>query len=312
MRRLAFIGAALVALTGCASQTPQVDRLLTDDNTETRSERRAHQIENVPFINQSAGHCGPATLAMVMKSYGRMTSVDELAGQVYTPGANGTFQTDMISASRRNGMLAIPIEGFTSLLGEVSAGHPVIVFENLMLSWLPQWHYAVVFGFDLDRETVRMHSGSEESKSWDIRKLERSWELADYWALVVLPPDQLAATAGELSHAKAAAGLEQAGRRAEALIAYKTMLLKWPESLTALIGLANKAYEDGKFQDAVGLLTTATIHHPGSAAAWHNRALAESAAKRSKSANHSAERALELVSPELRPQYEKSMSEIAK
>jgi hypothetical protein len=308
MRSFLLLGATLVALSGCASQTRQVDQLLSGP----RSDPRAHQISNVPFVNQSAGHCGPATLAMVMGHYGRMVSVDELAKQVYTPGMNGTFQADMISASRRNGMMAIPIEGFTALLAEVAADYPVIIFENLLLGWYPQWHYAVVFGFDLDRETVAMHSGPEAFKSWDIRKLERSWELGDYWGLVVLPPDKLSVSADELAHAKAAAGLEQADHRPEALTAYRTMLTKWPLSLTALIGLSNKSFEDGKFKEAVALLTTATVHHPANAAAWHNRAIAESAAKLAKPARASAERAMQLVSNELQSQYQTSLAEILK
>ncbi|CAN5670623.1 hypothetical protein BH10BDE1_BH10BDE1_16320 [soil metagenome] len=308
MFRFLALGAAVVALSGCASQTRQVDRLLSAPRTEPRS----RTIEKVPFINQSAGHCGPATLAMVMQSYGHSVSVDDLASQVYTPGLNGTFQTDMISASRRKGMMAIPIEGFTALLAEVSAGHPVIVFENLALSWLPQWHYAVVYGFDLDHETVQMHSGPEAAKVWDIRKLERSWELADYWGLVVLPPDKLSASADELSHAKAAAGLDQANHLNEAQIAYRAMLTRWPESLTALIGVSNKAFEAGNYAQAVTYLTTATVHHPRVAAAWHNRALAEMAAGMKKPARASANRALDLVASELRSQYESSLAEILK
>lgn len=308
MRRFLLLCATLVALAGCASQTQQVDHLLSASPSGPRS----HQIAHVPFILQSSGLCGPAALSMVMGTYERNISVDEIAKQVYTPGMKGTFQSDMISASRRNGMLAIPIEGFSALLAEIAADHPVIVFENLLLSWLPQWHYAVVFGFDLDRETIQLHSGPEKSKIWDIRKLERSWKLADYWGLVVLPPNLLSASADEFSHAKAAAGLEQAGHRTEALVAYKTMLSKWPQSLTALIGLSGQAFEDGKFKKAVALLTIATVHHPTYASAWHNRALAESAAKMTTSARSSARRALDLVSAELRPQYERSLAEIAK
>lgn len=297
---------ALFALMGCASATPQADVRLT----ARRDEPRSFKIDNVPYIQQAAGHCGPATLAMVMQSYDRTVTIDALVEQVYTPSTTGTFQADMIGATRRNAMLAIPIEGLSALLSEVAAGHPVIVFENLALSWLPKWHYAVVFGYDLDRETVLMHSGPEANKIWDIRKFERSWKLGDYWGLVVIPPDRLSASADELSHAKAAAGLEQAGHTASAYVSYRTMLKKWPTSLTALIGLSNKFFEDGRFRDSVQLLTKATIYHPSVASAWHNRSHAEAAARLEKPAKASAARALQLVDPDLRSQYEESLADI--
>ncbi|MBC7457226.1 MAG: PA2778 family cysteine peptidase, partial [Bdellovibrionaceae bacterium] len=189
------------------------------------------RISNVPFINQQVGQCGPATLTMALNYLGNGISVDEVAQQVYTPGMKGSLQTDMVTAVRRQGLLAIPIDSLDSLLREVSKGNPVIVFENLALSWFPQWHYALVFGYDLSKETVTMHSGSEKNKEWDIRKFERSWKLGDYWGLVILPADQLSATASELVHANAAVGLEQVGKKEQALTAYKTMLSRWSTSL---------------------------------------------------------------------------------
>ncbi len=165
---------------------------------------------------------------MVMNWNGRNISVDDLAAQVYMPGMKGSLQADMVSASRRNSMMAIQIEGLSSLLREVSAGHPVIVFENLALTWAPQYHYAVVYGYDLDQETVLMHSGPTAGKKWDMRKFERSWMLGDYWGLVVLPPGELAASGTELAHVTAAAGLEQLSKTAEAEKSYLAILKRWP------------------------------------------------------------------------------------
>lgn len=261
----------MALLIGCASSTEQSDRLLVS------REDRAVQIEGVPFIEQSAGHCGPATLAMVFSWAGRPVPVDELATKVFTPGMQGTFQNDMIGAARRHGLVAVPIRDLVSLMAELDAGHPVIVFENLALSWLPQWHYAVVYGYDLAREEVIMHSGPEEAKRWDIRKFERSWKLGDYWGLVVLPPDQLSASASELDHVVASAALEEANHLADARRAYESILKRWPKSLGARIGLGNIAYKDGELQSAVMHLRQATIDHPDSDSARHNRAVAEAA-----------------------------------
>lgn len=294
---------AFVFLAGCASATKQTDTLLSEVNTLPAKV----EIPNVPFINQEVGHCGPATLAMAMNWSGKNITVDELAPQVYTPGAKGSFQTDMISASRRNGMFAVTVTGLKPLLEEIAAGNPVIVFENLSVRWLPQWHYALVFGFDLNQQTVLMHSGPEQNKNWDMRKFERSWELGDYWGLVVLPPGKIAATAPELAQTNAASMLEQLGKIQEAELSYQAILKRWPESLGAQVGLANIAFSRGESAKAAKILEKATLAHPQSAAVWHNLAIAQGASRQVKLAKISASKALNLATPEQKPQFKQSL-----
>jgi tetratricopeptide (TPR) repeat protein len=212
-----------------------------------------------------------------MQWAGQPVTVDELAREAYTPGMKGTLQQDLIGASRRHGMMAVPIEGLDALLREIAAGHPVIVFENLAFSWYTQWHYALVFGYDLARREVLMHSGPEANKHWDMAKFERSWEYSDHWGLVVLPPGELASTANELAHLNAAAGLEQAGQSEAAEKSYLGIVKKWPQSLGALIGLGNVTYQRGDARAAVRYLRLATRYHPDSLAASHNLAVAEGA-----------------------------------
>jgi tetratricopeptide (TPR) repeat protein len=267
----------ILVFSGCVSTTQQTDSLL---NLALKEDQKPVRIEGVPFIDQAAGQCGPATLTMALNFQGKKVQVEELSSQVYTPGMKGTLQTDMITATRRQGLIAIPINDLESLFKEVRAGHPVIVFENLALSWWPQWHYAIVFGYDLSRETVLMHSGPEKNKEWDIRKFERSWKLGDYWGLVVLTPEELSASANELTHANAAVGLEQMGRKEEALIAYKMMLNRWPTSLTALIGLGNLAFEQKNYAESIRYLKRAAKEHPTSVPARHNLLVAQSAARK--------------------------------
>lgn len=303
MKTLVAILSFAILGTGCASSTKQVDSLLARSHEYPPTK----EIADVPFIKQEAGLCGPATLAMAFTWAGRKSTADEVAPLVYTPGAKGTFQTDMITAARREGFTAIPISGFDALLTEIDAGHPVIVFENLAVSWLPQWHYAIVYGYDLKQEIVVLHSGPHRAKHWDIRKFERSWKLGDYWGLVVLPSDQLAASAGELEHALAAAALEQIGRHEEATNAYQAILNKWPTSLSGLIGMGNWAFSAGNYVDAVGYLQIATKAHPSSSAAWHNLALAETEARMSISAQESARRAVETAPQESRNRYQESL-----
>ena len=286
---------------GCASNTRQIDQLLSQIPNDLAMQA---QVSDVPFINQNMGHCGPATLAMVLQWNGMTISADQLAPQIFTPNMQGSFQTDMVSAARRNSMMAVQIEGLQSLLEEIQAGHPVIVFENLGINWLPQYHYAVVHGYDLNRKVLVMHSGPKANEKIDLREFERSWRLGDYWGLVVLPPGKLSISGSEVSHIQAAAGLEQILKIDEAFLSYRAIQNRWPKSLGALIGLGNVTYLLKKYSKSAQILRSATASHPQSAIAWHNLALAEYAANRRKQAKLSAKRALELAMPQDKTYYE--------
>lgn len=267
--------AALLALTGCATTAPQATEILKAPGTTARSA----QVENVPFIEQSAGHCGPASLAMVMNWAGHQTSVDELAPKVMTSSKEGSLQEDMISATRREGLMGIRVADFRPLLSELNAKHPVIVFKNLGLSWYPRWHYAVVTGYDLERAELTMHSGPERNERVGMKIFERSWKHSDYWALVVLPAGQISLAAGELENVRAAAGLELASHLDRAETAYRAIIKNWPDSLGARIGLANVAYAKKDFRSAINTLEEASRLHPDSEIVRRNLETAKRASK---------------------------------
>ncbi len=262
--------------SGCASRAIQTEALLKAPPDIAEQ----HTIASVPFIKQTDNYCGPATLAMAMQFVGTSASLEELGREIYTPKMKGTLQQDLIGAARRRGLMAVPIENLDSLLEEVSAGHPVIVLENLAFSWYPQWHYALVFGYDLPNEMLMMHSGSENSKKWAMDRMERSWMYSGYWGLVILPPGELAISANELTHVNAANGLEKVGQLEAAEKSYLSILKKWPESLPALIGLGNIFYNKKNFRESVRYLKLATQYHPTSKAAVHNLAVAQSELKK--------------------------------
>ncbi len=270
-----FFCFALLALAGCATTAPQTKALLMSPPNIAETT----EIKNVPFIEQEAGQCGPATLTMAMQWAGRNLTVDQIVPKVMTPEKKGSLQEDMISASRREGMMAIHITGMDALLREIAAGHPVIIFENLGLSWYPRWHYAIIFGYDLKKEELIMHSGRDAFDRIDMRIFERSWKLSDYWALVVLNPNEISYVANEIENMRAAAGLEQVGKTEEAQKAYQKILERWPTSLSALIGLSNLAYVKKDFKSAVQYLSTAKTFHPESSVVAHNLKIAKSAYK---------------------------------
>lgn len=208
-------------LSGCASSTKQTDDLYT-----SRWQTSSSAQNNAPFINQEAGHCGPATLTMAILSTGKPANLQEITDQIYNPNAKGSLQTDMITSARRQGMLAIQLNGLQALLLELEAGHNVVIFENLGIKWMPQWHYALVTGYDLTLKQLTMHTGPNQNQKIDIGEFELAWKQADYWGLVILKPGELSASGDELAHLQAAAALEQINKLQEARLAYLGVLKK--------------------------------------------------------------------------------------
>jgi ABC-type bacteriocin/lantibiotic exporter with double-glycine peptidase domain len=134
-----------------------------------------HELSAVPFFPQEAYQCGPASLAMALAWSGLEIDPVELAPQVYTPSLKGSLQPAMITAARRHGRVAYPVSGANALLKEIAAGHPVIVLQNLGLSWVPAWHYAVVIGYDLDKAMIVLHSGITNRKATALNTFENTW-----------------------------------------------------------------------------------------------------------------------------------------
>lgn len=262
----------LTWLTGCASNTIQTDQFFSSSNGLKPVVTNA-----APFINQEAGHCGPATLAMAIGATGKTYDLKQITDQVYSPNAKGSLQEAMIASARRQGFVAIQITGLTNLLKELESGYPVIVFENLGINWAPQWHYALITGYDLERRTLTLHSGPNPNDIIEISGFELSWKLANYWGLVILRPDELSTSADEVTHLRAAAALEKIGKYKEAKMAYLTILKRWPKSLIARIGLGNIYYNLKQYQMAVRYLQTATELYPKSKEAKTNLQIASQA-----------------------------------
>ena len=91
---------------------------------------------------------------MVLSWSGLQIGPDELTPQVYTPSLKRSLQPPIVAATRRRGRVAYPVSGANELLQEIAAGHPAIVLQNLGLSWIPVWHYAVVIGYDIDADLI--------------------------------------------------------------------------------------------------------------------------------------------------------------
>lgn len=268
-----------------------------------------HELSAVPFFPQEAYQCGPASLAMALAWSGLEIDPDELAPQVYTPSLKGSLQPAMITAARRHGRVAYPVSGANALLKEIAAGHPVIVLQNLGLSWVPAWHYAVVIGYDLDKAVIVLHSGITNRKTTALNTFENTWARSKHWGLVVLPPGRLPATAEESSYVKAVAGLERARQWPGAVEGYKTALRRWPQSFSAHIGLSNSYYAQGDLKSARKVLQKTTILFPEEGVAFNNLAHVLWKQGKKQEAIKAARHAVRLGGPHVE-KYQKTLDEI--
>jgi tetratricopeptide (TPR) repeat protein len=255
-------------LTACA--TPQVTQL----RTGPRNPQVAQQAElrNVPFFAQKEYECGPAALAMVMAAAGIAVTPEDLVSQVYLPARKGSLQVEMLAATRTRGLLAYPLRpALKDLLQEVAAGHPVLVFQNVSLPIYPVWHYAVVIAYDLERNTITLHSGETERLEMSLFTFERTWGRGNYWAMLALPPEQLPATADATVFARSAAALETSHPEA-ARVAYNTALTRWPQQATLWFGLGNSAYALKDWVGSQAAYRQTVVVQPDFADAWNNLA----------------------------------------
>ncbi|MEZ7198678.1 PA2778 family cysteine peptidase [Pseudodesulfovibrio karagichevae] len=268
------------------------------------------RVHDVPFYAQEEYQCGPAALAMAMTWSGLRVAPDDLTAEVYTPASHGSIQPDMITAARRHGRMAYVIHGADRLSAEIGAGNPVIVLQNLGLSWYPVWHYAVVTGLDRDTGEVLLNSGPTRSKRTPWRVFENTWG-PDFWGLLVLPPSRLPATAQEKEWLDGAVGLERAKQWAAAEEAYAVAATRWPQSHDAWIGLGNARYALGNAEGAAKAFRRATEASPDSGIAFNNLAFVLDELGHHEEALAAAKKAVSLGGPQIET-FRQTLSDIEK
>ena len=282
---------AAALLAGCA--TPQTRMLAAAPPAVERAE-----LTEVPFFPQEEYQCGPAALATVMTAAGREITPEALTPQVFLPQRRGSLQIEMLAAPRRHGMVSLRLAPqLGDVLAEVAAGHPVIVLQNLALDWYPMWHYAVVVGYDLGRQTIILRSGAERRQELPLATFERTWARGGHWAMMALPPHALPRTVSPQAYTQAVVALEKAGAVREARAAYETALGRWPDDLVALMGAGNTAHTLGDYAGAEQAFRRAAQRHPQSDAALNNLAQTLADQGRLEEAAAVAQRALALQGP---------------
>lgn len=204
------------------------------------------ELADVPFHPQEAYQCGPAALATVLQASGSSVTPEALIDQVYLPGREGSLQPEMIAAVRRAGRIPLVLApNFAALTAALKDRHPVLILQNLGVSWWPQWHYAVVVGVDADREEVLLRSGRDRRRVQPVGTFLRTWGRSANWALLVARPDEVPALAEPRQWLEAAQALAEVGQPAAAMTALKSATQRWPQQVLPWMLLGNLHYQQG-------------------------------------------------------------------
>lgn len=274
---------------------------------------RQVELTNTPFFPQELYQCGPAALATALNAANIQVTPEQLTPEVYIPSRQGSLQIEMLAAARRHGAVAVTIPTqLEAILQEVSAGNVVVVMQNLGFAWVPSWHYAVVVGYDLNRELLWLRSGTYQRFEMTLSAFQRTWARSDYWAFVALQPGKLPASADADNVAKALVAYEKNANLQQRLAAYDAAVARWPNHLVLLMGLGNSAYLAKDLPAAASAFQRAVDAHPDAAAAYNNLANVLFEQKLSKQAEQVALQGLNKVGQDqvLRKQLQQTLEEI--
>ncbi len=267
------------------------------------------EIKGVPFFPQASYQCGPAALAMTLNWSGVPILPEDLRKEVFTPARKGSLQASLLSATRRHGRIAYVFNGIDIMFAEVAAGYPVIILQNLGLSWYPIWHYSVIIGYDLQKKVMILRSGLTARKRMPFRVFKNTWARSNFWGLLTLRPEQLPAMAKEDKFLAAVMGLERSRQFQTAIVGYKTALTRWPGSLAAIMGLGNSNYAVEDLKGAESAFRKATYLHPRAGSAYNNLAQVLLEQNRTQEALEAARKAVSLGGS-LGDIYQKTLEEI--
>ncbi|MDX1379868.1 MAG: PA2778 family cysteine peptidase [Xanthomonadales bacterium] len=213
---------------------------------------------DTPFFPQTENQCGPAALATVLTAAGAATSPEDLTAQVYLPAREGSLQVELLAATRRHDRIPFTLDPqIDALLVEVSHGRPVLVLQNLRTRSLPAWHYAVLVGYDAQRNALQLNSGTEEGLWVEAPTFLRTWDWGGRWAMMALSPGEVPATlrgkAGKAveRYFRAIADFEAVAGAAAASPAWQIAAAKWPGHRWPTLALGNQAYESGNREGAM-------------------------------------------------------------
>lgn len=255
-------GVCFLALAACSSLAPI---------TLPQSLPPGVSLPAVPFFSQQDNWCGPAALASLLVHAGVSVTPEQLAPQVFLPGRQGSLNLELLAASRRQGLMPYVLPGDSNtLLQELAAGHPILVLLDLGLPPLSRWHYAVLTGYDSASREFLLISGEQANGRIEWTVFQRLWARGQNWAMLVVAPGNLPATAQATPLLQQGAALEQMGRFIEAGKIYDAATKRWPQHAALWFARGNVAYRADDLAVAEACWQRALQLDADLAAARHN------------------------------------------
>lgn len=252
--------AQTLILGACAHTPPLRDYALPADSVE---------LSDTPFHAQAMHQCGPAALATLLGADGIDVTPEELVPQVYLPRRKGSIQTEMVAATRQYDRVPYVLQPeLKNLLLELAAGTPVLVLQNLGLGIAPQWHYAVVIGYDTASDSLLLRSGTNKRLRMTRHRFESSWGRAQRWAMVAASPEQPPTSATSIDWLRAVSAFEELGNPGLAAAGYEAGTRRWPSEPLAWQALANARHARHDLPGAETALRVSLQLSPSAAA--HN------------------------------------------
>lgn len=289
MKLLTLSGILLCCLSACA-----VAPSASDENASL-TQQHAVELHNVPFFSQEDYFCGPSSLAMLLGHQGVRTTPTQLAEFVYVPEKKGSLQLEMLAAPRQFGLLAYQTEPTVqSLLEAINANHPVLVLLNLALPVAPQWHYALVIGYEPTTERIVLRSGKNKREELPLTTFVKLWARSNNWGFVAIKPDSsIPSFASAQRYLNALIGLERTDSK-NALLGYKRAKEAWPTEPWFDFGTGNIYFMADQLPEAEQAFSAAVSIYPDFADAWNNLAEVQFKLGRQPEARSAVNKALSL------------------
>ena len=256
-RFLPVILAAL--LTSCITITPRAQH----------PSSAAAVIPNVPLQHWGIESCGAGSLSSVLQHYGDPTTMAQWDATLPKT-RGGVLTIDLLLAARSRGFQADLATGTAeNVQREVHQGHPAILMLQVVDSpgnHYDFFHYVVVDGIDPERQLVRTQFGDGKARWTTFARLEKAWAGGGHAAIFIRPQD------ASVTALRAAVTLEDSGKTADAVAAYRAILVDHPLSVPAWIDLGNAQNKLGRRDEAEAAFRKALAVDPSSRDALNNLA----------------------------------------
>ncbi len=257
------------------------------------------ELESTPFFPQTALHCGPASLATMLVTEGINITPEDLANDIYLPGREGTLQVELLAAARLAGLIPVaPGPGPEAMVDTLSSGKPVLVFLNIGSPSNPHWHYAVLVGYDPERQRYTLRSGTTRRAQFSARRFLTAWDWGGRWSRVLLAPGESVDGVTRDAYEAAMVDVSESADSDFVLGAFRGAVNLYPDSGLLWNGYGNAAWKAGEDREALAAFRRLRTLEPASVAALNNIATVYLEAGCSRQAREYTEQARTALKPD--------------